>query len=194
MPAGRRPPRPGPRPGPPPGYRRGPAPRPQQLRPRSHRRHHHRSRGRGIVIGVLVVATLLFAGWWFMGRGSSTPGKDFTSVEHRFVAAARAIPATTGLVQRFLDLDDFNAQVDAQALVMQTSMAEFTTIAEEEDGEASDLARGAVKNGERALRAITRFRAAITTSNDLVDAQSALDDLSEEVDDLEGKLEQWNNL
>jgi hypothetical protein len=44
------------------------------------------------------------------------------------------------------------------------------------------------------LRAITRFRAAITTSNDLVDAQSALDDLGEEVDDLEGKLEQWNNL
>jgi hypothetical protein len=166
----------------------------QQLRPRQHRRRRHHSRGRPIIVGILVVATLLAAGWWFMGRGSTAPGKDFASVEHRFVTAARAIPATTGLVQRFLDLDEFNAEVDAQAFVLQTSMAEFTTIAEEEEGDASELARDAVTNGERALRAITRFRAAITTSNDLVAAQSALDDLGEEVDDLETKLEQWNNL
>jgi hypothetical protein len=143
---------------------------------------------------VLVVATLLVAGWWFMGRGTGAPGQDFASVEQRFVTAARAIPATTAVVQRFLDLDEFNAQVDAQAFVLQTSMAEFTTIAEEEDGEASDLARDAVTNGERALRAITRFRAAITTSNDLVDAQRALDDLGAEVDDLEAKVKKWNNL
>jgi hypothetical protein len=191
MPAGRRPPGPGPHPGtrsgPPPGYGRAPA-------PRQHRHRRRRSRGRPIVIGILVVTTFLFAGWWFMGRGESAPGKDFASVEHRFVAAARAIPETTGVVQRFLDLEEFNDQVDAQALVLQTSMAEFTTIAEEEDGEASELARDAITNGERALRAITRFRTAITTSNDLVDARRALDDLGEEVDDLETKLQEWNNL
>ncbi len=147
-----------------------------------------------MIVGVLVVATLVFAGWWFMGRGESAPGMDFASVEARFVAAARAIPETTAVVQRYRDLEEFNARVDEQAFVMQVSMAEFTTIAEEEDGEASDLARGAVENGERALRAITRFRAAITTSNDLVDAERALGDLDEEVDDLETKLQQWNQL
>jgi len=164
------------------------------MRPRQHRRQRHHSRGRPIIVGILLVATLVAAGWWFMGRGSTAPGKDFASVEHRFVTAARAIPATTGVVTRFLDLDEFNAEVDAQATVMQVSMAEFAAIAEAEDGEASELARGAVIDGERALRAITRFRGAITTSNDLVDAQKALEDLGEEVDDLEAKVAQWNNL
>jgi hypothetical protein len=146
------------------------------------------------VIGILVLLTVALAGYWFMGRGESAPGTDFPSVEGRFVSAARAIPETTAVVQRFLDLDKFNAEVDAHAFVLQTSMAEFTAIADEEDGEASELAREAVTNGERALKAISRFRAAITTSNDLVDAQRALDDLNDEVEDVEAKLDKWNQL
>jgi len=143
---------------------------------------------------VLVVATLVAAAWWFAGRGAGAPDQDFASVEQRFVGAARAIPQATAGVQRFLDLDEFNARVDAQAIVIQTSMAEFSTIADEEDGEASDLARGAVADGERALRAITQFRAAITTSNDLADARQALDDLDAEVDDIETKVRKWKSL
>ena len=129
-----------------------------------------------------------------MGRGNSAPGKGFAGAEHRFVAAARAIPATTGAVHRFLDLEEFDAEVAAQVTVIQASIEEFATVAEEEDGEASELARGAVEDGKRALRAINSFKAAIIVSNDLVDAKTALDDLDEEVDDLEAKVARWNNL
>ncbi len=43
------------------------------------------------------------------------------------------------------------------------------------------------------LRAIVRFREAITATNDLVDAQKALADIAAQVDDLEAKVKAWKS-
>lgn len=139
---------------------------------------------------------MLAAGWYFLGRegsGSEAQALDFSSVEERFVAAARELPATTGVVQEFNDLGQFNYSLDSKTRIIQNSMAEFVTIVNEGDGEESKLARRAITNGENMLRAIVRFREAITETNDLVDAQAALADIATQVDDLEAKVTAWKS-
>lgn len=129
-----------------------------------------------------------------MGRGESAPAQDFASVERRFVRAAREVPETTKVVQRFLDLEQFDAALDARVLVMQRAIVEFDAIAKEEDGRAAALARDAIASAEAALRAVSEFRAAITTSNDLVDAQKALDALDREIEQMESARREWQQL
>jgi hypothetical protein len=163
--------------------------------PRSDRRR-RRSLVHPVALGMLVVLTVLAAGWYFLGRGSSgneAPALDFSSVEARFVAAARELPATTAVVQEFNDLVQFNYSLDLKTRIIQNSMAEFVTIVNERNGEESKLARRAITNGENMLRAIVRFREAITETNDLVDAQTALADIATQVDDLEAKVKAWKS-
>jgi hypothetical protein len=163
--------------------------------PRSDRRR-RRSLVRPVALGMLVVLTVLAAGWYVLGRGRSgteAPALDFSSVEARFVAAARELPATTAVVQEFHDLGQFNYSLDLKTRIIQNSMAEFVTIVNERNGEESKLARRAITNGENMLRAIVRFREAITETNDLVDAQTALADIATQVDDLEAKVKAWKS-
>jgi hypothetical protein len=173
---------------PPPGYGRGPAPRPRTARRR------RRSLLRPITVGLLLVLTVVAAGWYFLGRdggGSEQENLDFERVEGQMVSAARQLPEATAIVQEFNDLGQFDYAVDSNTRLIQNSMAELVTIVNEKRGEESRLAREAIANGEDMLRAIVRYREAITETNDLVDAQDALDDIAAEVNDLEARVKVW---
>lgn len=141
-----------------------------------------------------MIATIAAGAWWFVGRGDSAPGVDFASVEQRFASAAAAVHETPLVVQRFRELDQFNAALDEQAFVMQRSLEEFDRIASEEEGSAAAIARDALVTGQKALRAVSSFRDAIVTTFDLTDAQDALERLDAVVVDLDAKVEQWQQL
>ncbi|MEX2255908.1 MAG: hypothetical protein WEC34_10775 [Acidimicrobiia bacterium] len=161
---------------------------------RRRQQHHRGGRGRALVIGILVIATLVVGFWWFLGRGDGAPAGDFVSVEKRFVAAAAAVHETPNVVHRFRELDEFNAALDAQAFVMQQSLEEFNRIAAEEEGDAATIAHSAAAASEEALREVSSFRDAIVTTNDLADAQDALERLDAIVVELDAKVKQWRRL
>jgi len=182
-----------PRPGPAPPY----ALRPPATGHRAQRRHHQHDRQsptRLLLVGALVVGTVVVGAWWFLGRGPGSPGSDFVSVERRFATAAAAVHSTPQVVQRFRELQDFNDALDAQAIVMEQSLEEFDRIASEEEGDAADIAHNSVSTAKRALRAVSAFRDAIVTTNDLADAQDALSRLDAAVDDLDAKAARWKRL
>jgi hypothetical protein len=165
--------------------------------PRTHRRdRRHRAHPvRLFLIGFLAIATIGVGAWWLLGRdSSSSTATDFTSVETRFAAAAAAVHETPGVAQRFRELERFNAALDAQAVVMQQSLAEFDRIAHEEEGDAADIARDATVSSQRALRAVSAFRDAIVTTFDLTDAQKALDRIDAAVVELDASLKRWQQL
>jgi len=161
-----------------------------------HRHSHQHRRGpfRLLVVGGLVVATLGAGAWYFLGRSTAEPSQDFFSIEQRFAGAAWSVHFTPRVIQQFRQLHAFNEALDAQALVMEQSIAEFDRLAHTEEGEAADIARASVQTGQDALRAVSDFRDAIVTTNDLTDAQDALDRMDRAVDELDANVKQWNQL
>lgn len=181
------------------GFAPSSAHRPVPSGGRSRRRSHHRTQGPSLriaLVATLVVVTIAAGGWYALGRGGGgeTMANDYPDVERRFATAAWAVHFTPLVVQQFRQLRDFNSALDAQALVMEQTLAEFDQIAKSEDGTAAEIARDSVKTAERALRAVSDFRDAIVTTNDLADAQEALDRIDAAARELDGKVKQWKQL
>ena len=146
------------------------------------------------MIAALVVVTIAAGAWYLLGRGDGGPSNDYVSVEKRFATAAWAVHFTPLVVQQFGQLHDFNNALDAQALVMEQSIAEFDRIAHSEEGAAADIARSSVKTGQQALRAVSAFRDAIVTTSNLAVAQDALDRIDRAARELDVKRKQWRQL
>ena len=141
-----------------------------------------------------MVVTLLAVGWSLLGGTGGSGDEhalDLSSVEQRFLAATRDLPEMTASVQEYNDLDVFDHALTVRTKFIEDSVAEFGTIAKEDDGAESKVARHAVTTGKRVLLAIERFRIAIIATNDLTEAQEALDDIAAEVDDLEAEVRAW---
>ena len=137
------------------------------------------------------------AGAWFLiGRASGDGGEPggFVDVEQRYASAAWAVHYTPLVVRQFSELDTFNAALDEQALVMERSLAEFDRIARTEEGDAASIARQSVNLAEEGLRAVSDFRDAIVTTNDLAGAHDAVAVLERVVDQLEANAKQWKSL
>jgi hypothetical protein len=148
-----------------------------------------------VLVVALLVATVGAAGWYLLGRGGAgDAADDYVSVEKRFATAAWAIHFTPLVVQQFGQLHDFNDALDAQALVMERSIAEFDRMAHSEEGTAANIARSSVKTGEEALRAVSAFRDAIVTTGNLTAAQDALDRIDRAAHELDTKRKQWKQL
>jgi hypothetical protein len=179
------------RPAPPPGLRPA-APRPVHRRPRQHRAVPTRL----LAVSALVALTLGAGAWYLLGRSSADAGEagGYVEVEQRYATAAWAVHYTPLVVRQFSELDTFNAALDEQALVMERSLAEFDRIARSEEGEAASIARESVNLAEEGLRAVSEFRDAIVTTNDLAGAHDAIAHLERVVDQLEANAKQWRSL
>ena len=97
-------------------------------------------------------------------------------------------------MQQFDELRDFNNAVDAQALVMEQSLTDFDRLAREEEGVGARIARDSVRLAEDSLHAVSDFRDAIVTTNDLADAQAALQRLERAVEQLDAHAKEWKQL
>jgi hypothetical protein len=147
------------------------------------------------IVAALVIITCAVGAWYLFGRGGGeSTTNDYTSVERRFAMAAWAVHFTPLVVHQYRQLDDFNAALDAQALVMEQVIDQFNVIALSEEGTARAIARSSVKTAQGALRAVSDFRDAIVTTNDLTDAQDALDRIDRAAKALEAKARQWKQL
>jgi hypothetical protein len=143
----------------------------------------------------LVAITGAVGAWYFLGRASGEESAGgYLSVEKRYATAAWAVHYTPLVVQQYSELDTFNSALDSHALVMEQSLAQFDRIAKSEEGDAAAIARQSVNLGEEGLRAVSEFRDAIVTTNDLADAHDALGVLERIVDQLEANAKRWRQL
>jgi hypothetical protein len=147
-----------------------------------------------LVVASLVLVTVGVGAWYLFGRGDSAQAGDYVSSERRFATAAAMIHFTPQVVQQFDELQEFNDAVDAQANVMEQSLAEFDRMTRDEEGEPAAIALDSVHLAEDSLRAVADFRDAIVTTNDLSDAQAALHRLEAAVAKLDAHAKEWKNL
>jgi hypothetical protein len=179
---------------------RGPtsAPRPRPASPRPvHRgqRHHRVAPTRLLIVAALLATTVSAGAWYFLGRANGDEDTGgFVNAERRYATAAWAVHYTPLVVRQFSELDTFNAALDEQALAMERALTEFDRIARTAEGEAATIARESVNLAVEGLRAVSAFRNAIVTTNDLADAHDAVRVLERVVDELEANAKQWERM
>jgi hypothetical protein len=150
---------------------------------------------RGLLVIVLVVATVGAAGYFLVLRnGAEGATGDFASAHQRVVAAARAVPGAATEVHRFLELDRFNASIDHVVNEMNAGRGVFDQLARSEEREERDIAAAASEATQRATTATNDFRKAIAFTNRLVEAQAAQKELDDAVAELDHQASAWEQL
>jgi hypothetical protein len=140
-----------------------------------------------------VLATL-FGGYWFLLRGGGGSSDAFLKAEERVTAAARTVPESAAAVQRFLELETFNAAIDEQLVVIRAETEKLAKVAGQSEGDAAVIARNAVDAATRITTSTVSYRDAITVSGDLADADAALLDIKASIAKLEQQARAWKKL
>ena len=167
--------------------------------PRPQPRVQHRPAGGGapspriLIAGLLVLATL-FGGYWFLLRAGGESPDAFLKAEERIAAAARTVPESAADVQRFLELEAFNAAIDEQLIVIRAETAKLRKVARESDGDAAVIARNSVDASTRIATSTVSYRDAIIVSGDLADADAARLDIEASTAKLEQQARAWKKL
>jgi hypothetical protein len=142
---------------------------------------------------VLVLATL-FGGYWFLFRGGGESSDAFLKAEKRVAAAARTVPESAAAVQRFLELETFNAAINEQLIIIRAETAKLRKVARESDGDAAAIARNSVDAATRIATSAVSYRDAIIVSGDLADADAARLDIEASIAELEQQARAWKKL
>ena len=140
---------------------------------------------------VLLVAV---AGWFLFLRGGSGPSGEFLTAHDRFVGAAHRVVDAQNHVERYLQLSDFKATVDAAIVVMLRQSTVFKRLADSESGQARTIASQAYDDTVRALAAVNTYADAIVRTLKIADAQNALNALQVEVTNLDRQAAAWKKL
>jgi len=142
---------------------------------------------------VLVLATLA-GGYWFLFRGSTATSDAFLQANERVTAAARAVPESAAAVQRYLELETFDAAVEAQLVVIRAETEKLRKIAQDSEGDAATIADDAVAAATRITTSTVSYRDAIAVSGDLADADAARLDIEASIAKLEQQARAWKKL
>jgi hypothetical protein len=157
---------------------------------------HRRRRGtnhRVIALAVLGALTVGVVGWLFVFRGSAPPSGDFIRAEQAYVQAARKIPEAATQVQQQADLGAFDVVASASLRKMDTQLDVFRRLANDEEGESARIADDAAKSASLGMNSAVSFRNALTR-NRVADANGALQQLDDAINDLEASSRAWKKL
>ncbi len=140
--------------------------------------------------GVIVV-TLAVGIWFFLLRGGGT--SEFLDAHERFVASEQAAEAAMAEVERFGELETFNAAIDTQRAAMSRQVTIFNRLAAEEGGEDARLATDASAAAVTVLEALGTYASAVLGRH-LADAAFALVQMRDGVAALDAVVAEWKNL
>jgi hypothetical protein len=167
---------------------------PAQVRPGArHRRRRSGVDGRTIALVVLGALTVGVAGWYFVLGGGGEPSGDFVRAEQTYVKAAREIPVAATQVQQQTDLGGFDVVASASLVRMGKQLEVFRRLATDEEGESARIADDAAKSASLGMNSAVIFRNALTR-NRVADANGALQQLDDAINDLEATAQRWKKL
>jgi len=147
----------------------------------------------GLAVAAVVLATLAIGVWFFLLRGDGAATSEFLAAHERFVAAEQTAEGAMAQVERFLELEEFNATINAQRVVMQHQAAVFEGLSNEEGGGDTRLATEAAAASTFVLNALDGYAAAILDRR-LADAASAVVEMQGGVADLDRVAAEWKKL
>jgi hypothetical protein len=161
-------------------------------RPRPQRRS-SRGRGRGIVFATLFLVTAGVGSWYFLFNGSGPPSGAFVVARNRYTGAAGAITEQAARTNRILDIDEFFDVYNGSITTMTTERDVFRRLADEEEGEAAQIATDAANAAQLGISSAEAFRFAFSRAR-IDDANGAREQLLSAVTDLDRQAKAWTRL
>ena len=146
-----------------------------------------------MIIGAVLIASVVGAGWYFLNPSPSPPSGDFNIANARYLEAGRAIPIAAESVHRLLDFDKFNVTVVASVDTMNKELLVFKRLEKSEEGDAAQIASDAARSAALGINATQAFRDALGKTH-VDDAVGARTQLATAVKELDRDAQRWKKL
>jgi len=146
-----------------------------------------------LVVAAIVVVALVAGVWFFLLRGDGGATSTFIAAHDRFVAAEQASETALAQVERFTELEDFNATVNKERQVMLHQLAVFDRLAQEESGDNARLASEASAASTGVLTSLDTYAAAVLNRR-LGDASYSAVQMQAGVATLNSVADEWKKL
>jgi hypothetical protein len=145
------------------------------------------------VVAAVVVVALVVGVWFFVLRGDGGATSQFLAAHDRFVAATQASQDALAQVERFAELETFDATVNTERIVMHHQLAVFDRLAKEQSGDDARLASEASAAGVDVLVALDSYAAAVLDRR-LLDAAFSKVQMQTGVAKLDAVAAEWKKL
>lgn len=142
-----------------------------------------------VVLIAVIVLTVAAGGWYFLLRGNGQQG-EFLRAHEKVVAAERVAERAIHEITRFLELEAFDATVQAQLEVMERQANVFRRLAAEGGDEEARLAEEAVVATQRVIDS-TRAYADSLVQRRLAQNAAAMVEMQAGVAELDRIATEW---
>jgi hypothetical protein len=133
------------------------------------------------------------AAWYFLVASSSPPSGEFAVARDKYADAATALTDAAETTNRLLDFPEFNVVWVASVNTMESERDVFRRLANQEEGEAAQIATNAANAATLGITSANAFRYALSKTR-IDDANGARDQLESAVADLTRQAKAWQRL
>jgi hypothetical protein len=144
-----------------------------------------------LVIAAVIVITLAVGIWFFLLRGGGT--SEFLAAHERFVAAEQTAEGAMAEVERYGELETFDATIATQRTIMLRQTTVLQRLASEEGGDDARLAAAAADAATKVLESLDSYGAAVLDRS-LSVAAIAVIQMRGGIAELDAVVAEWKNL